>query len=237
LFCQGEFMVPNARSAGHFTSSCRILVVDDYPDTADTTALTLGIHGYDVAVAHDGLEAVDRAVSFQPDVVLLDLAMPRLSGLEALPKIREVVVPNPLIVAVTGYGREEDKRRCAEADFDLHLTKPVDVGVLEQLPLLAERMAGKRARSNELFWHTEVGLRNLVRAQLDMAFAYIELMRTTRIEEFRQRREMKLRRVYQLLTSLPGVDRLGVERQLRQLKEAIDGRHWSDPLPPGGLED
>ncbi|PWT75069.1 MAG: hypothetical protein C5B46_03155 [Proteobacteria bacterium] len=225
-------MVPNTRSSRDLTSTCRILVVDDYADTADLTALRLGsIGGYDVAIARDGLEAVHRAVSFQPDVVLLDLAMPRLDGFAAVPKLREVVVPSPLIVAVTGYSREEDKRRCAEADFDLHLTKPVEGGVLEQLPLLIQRMAGERARGTDLLWRGEAGLRTLVKAQLDMAFTYLALSRTTQIEEFRQRRQTKLRHIYQRINNLPGVDRLGVDRELSRLKEAIDEHGGSKPLP------
>jgi CheY-like chemotaxis protein len=212
-------MAPDARTAGG-SSTLRCLVVDDYPDTAESTALALRLYGHEVAVPLDGTQAVHRAVSFQPDLVLLDLAMPRMAGYEAVPKLREVVVPNPVIVAVTGYGREEDRRRCAEADFDLHLLKPLHPDVLERLPLLVGDVGREREQLTRPSMSISSGLRELVWAQLDMAYNYLDLIGTTKLEATRHRCEIKLWRIYDRISALPGIEHFGVEKELKLLKEA-----------------
>ncbi|MBA3563261.1 MAG: DUF4118 domain-containing protein [Gammaproteobacteria bacterium] len=112
----------------------RILVVDDYRDSADTLATMLELMGHDTRTAHDGLEAVEAAGSFRPDVVLLDIGLPKLNGYEAARRIREQPGgKNIVLVAVTGWGQDEDKRRADEAGFDVHLTKPVAADVLKSL--------------------------------------------------------------------------------------------------------
>ena len=83
---------------------------------------------------HDGQEAVEAAAWFRPDLALLDIGMPRLNGYEACRRIREQPWGKALVlVALTGWGQEEDKRRAGEAGFDRHLTKPVDPAALEKL--------------------------------------------------------------------------------------------------------
>jgi signal transduction histidine kinase/ActR/RegA family two-component response regulator len=111
----------------------RILVVDDNRDAADSLALLLTLQGSEVRTAYDGLEAIDAAAAFDPDVVLSDLGMPRMSGYEAAQKIREQCSGRVVLVAMTGWGQEEDKRRSSEAGFDFHLVKPVALDALEQL--------------------------------------------------------------------------------------------------------
>ena len=119
----------------------RILVVDDNRDSADSLAMLLKLSGHDVHTAHDGLEAVEAAATFQPDVILLDIGMPRLNGYEAARRIREQQRQKGLrLVALTGWGQEEDRRRSEEAGFDAHLVKPVDLAALTKL--LAESGAG-----------------------------------------------------------------------------------------------
>src|SRR5262249_48350134 len=116
------------------TPSCRILVADDNRDAADSLMLMLRLSGHEVLAAHDGQEAVEAAGWFRPDVALLDIGMPKRNGFEAARHIREQPWGrNVLLVAVTGWGQEEDKRRAAEAGFDYHLTKPVDPAALEKL--------------------------------------------------------------------------------------------------------
>jgi CheY-like chemotaxis protein len=113
---------------------CRILVVDDNRDAADSLAVLLRLLGHDLHTAHDGLEAVQAAATFRPDVVLLDIGMPKMSGYEAARSIRRQPWGKGMaLVAVTGWGQEEDKRRAAEAGFDHHLTKPVEPAALERL--------------------------------------------------------------------------------------------------------
>jgi Response regulators consisting of a CheY-like receiver domain and a winged-helix DNA-binding domain len=93
-----------------------------------------------VETAQDGLEAVEKAVTFRADVILLDLGMPRLNGYEAARRIREQHQSGLRLVALTGWGQEDDRRRTGEAGFDAHLVKPVDLTALGQL--LAEWSAG-----------------------------------------------------------------------------------------------
>ncbi len=105
----------------------RILVVDDNQDAAEALALLLDHHGHEVRMAHDGLEAVEAAAAFMPDVVLLDIGLPKLNGYEAARRIRSLRGGDPLLlIALTGWGQDADRRRSAEAGFDVHLVKPVD---------------------------------------------------------------------------------------------------------------
>jgi CheY-like chemotaxis protein len=117
----------------------RILVVDDNPDSASSLAILLGISGYQTSIAKDGLEAVLAAESFQPDVVLLDLGLPKLSGVEAARRIREQPWGKEmLLIALTGWGQEDDRKRSMDAGFDAHVVKPVDhdtlMDVIAHLP-------------------------------------------------------------------------------------------------------
>ncbi|HEX7087167.1 MAG TPA: ATP-binding protein [Vicinamibacterales bacterium] len=112
----------------------KVLVADDNPDSAATLMELLTMLGHDVRVAHDGLEAVEGAADFRPDVILLDISMPRLDGYEACRRIRrQPWGSRPLIAAMTGLGQEDDRRRSSEAGFDRHLVKPVDPAAIERL--------------------------------------------------------------------------------------------------------
>jgi PAS domain S-box-containing protein len=112
----------------------RILVVDDNRDSADSLAMLLRLNGHEVHTAHDGLEALEGAAAFQPQVILLDIGLPRLNGYEAARRIREQQRhKSPTLVALTGWGQEEDRRRSEEAGFDAHLVKPVDFTALTKL--------------------------------------------------------------------------------------------------------
>jgi PAS domain S-box-containing protein len=116
------------------SAACRILVADDNKDSAETLALLLRKTGNDVRTAYDGLEAVNVAATFLPDVVMLDIGMPRLNGYDAARRLREQPWgKHMLLIAMTGWGQDEDKRRAAEAGFDHHFTKPVDITVLHGL--------------------------------------------------------------------------------------------------------
>jgi CheY-like chemotaxis protein len=108
------------------TVAHRVLVVDDNPDAADSLAMLLQALGNDVRVAYDGEEAIDKALDFSPEVVLLDIALPKVHGYDVAKRIRGAKGRDVVLVAVTGWGHEEDRRRSREAGFDYHLTKPVD---------------------------------------------------------------------------------------------------------------
>jgi signal transduction histidine kinase/CheY-like chemotaxis protein len=112
----------------------RILVADDNTDSAESLALLLTLRGSEVRIAHDGWEAVEAAAAFAPDIVLLDIGMPRLNGYEAARKIREQDRGKQVVlIALTGWGQDEDRQRSTDAGFDFHLVKPVDFAELEQL--------------------------------------------------------------------------------------------------------
>jgi CheY-like chemotaxis protein len=100
----------------------RILIVDDNMDMAGSLAMVLEMMGHEVRTAHDGLEGVASASAYRPDLILLDVGMPKLNGYDACRLVRnEPWGKGILIAAVTGWGQEEDKRRSQEAGFDHHL--------------------------------------------------------------------------------------------------------------------
>lgn len=110
----------------------RILVVDDNQDAASSLAAMLRVMGHEVQVAHDGLEALRVGAAFQPDLMLLDIGMPKLDGHEVCRRLREEPWGRQVIVAaLTGFGQEDDRRRSREAGFDFHLVKPLDPAALE----------------------------------------------------------------------------------------------------------
>ncbi|HET9233148.1 MAG TPA: response regulator, partial [Candidatus Eisenbacteria bacterium] len=112
----------------------RILIVDDNRDAADSLAILLRMADHDVRTVHDGLEALDAATDFEPEVVLLDIGLPKLNGYEVARHIRELKGGRDrLLVAMTGWGQKEDHRRSREAGFDHHLTKPVEFSTLMNL--------------------------------------------------------------------------------------------------------
>lgn len=111
----------------------RVLVVDDNEDAADSLAMLLLAQGDVVRTAYDGEQAVELDGAFLPDVVLLDIGLPKISGFDVARQIRAVRGPGVLIVAITGWGQDEDRQRSREAGFDHHFTKPVDLDRLMQL--------------------------------------------------------------------------------------------------------
>ena len=109
------------------TAPRRILVVDDNEDAAASLGLLLQSLGHETCVVYSGSEAIKMAIAFRPDVVLLDIGMPGISGYEVARRLQALKEQKPLrIIAITGWGQEEDKAKSKEAGFDLHLVKPVD---------------------------------------------------------------------------------------------------------------
>ena len=112
----------------------RILVVDDNEDAAEWLATVLSLNGHETHVAHDGLEAISVAERIRPDAVLLDIGLPRLDGYEVCRRIRaQSWGQDLLLVALTGWGQDEDRQKSKDAGFDAHLVKPVDDEVLLKL--------------------------------------------------------------------------------------------------------
>jgi len=112
----------------------RILVVDDNHDSAESLAMLLNITGNQTFTAHDGADALDAAAKQRPDVVLLDIGLPTLNGYEVCRRIREEPWGKEMVlIALTGWGQDEDRRRSHEAGFDGHLVKPVNYPALMTL--------------------------------------------------------------------------------------------------------
>ncbi len=112
----------------------RILVVEDNPDAAETLRDFLELSGHEVALASTGTAGVQTARQFHPEVVLCDLGLPGMNGFEVAAALRrDPATASARLIAITGYGGDEDRRRSARAGFDLHLTKPVDPGKLRQV--------------------------------------------------------------------------------------------------------
>jgi CheY-like chemotaxis protein len=123
----------------------RMLVVDDQPDNANALKELLELLGHEAHALHDGLEAVNAAAAFRPDVIFLDIAMPKLNGYEAAQRIREQPWSKRMtLVALTGWGEDQHKARSQAAGFDFHLTKPMSIARLESL--LASVSAAQAAR-------------------------------------------------------------------------------------------
>jgi len=116
------------------SGSRRVLVVDDNVDSAESMAVLLRLYGHDVRLAHDGEAALEEARSFRPDVMFLDIDLPKMDGYEVARRLRlEPAMGGLTLVAMTGYGQEEERRRTREAGFHSHLVKPVDFEMLQEL--------------------------------------------------------------------------------------------------------
>jgi CheY-like chemotaxis protein len=123
----GEFDVP-------LPASRRILVVDDNQDAAESMRLLLRQVGAEVRVAHDGPQALAAFDACRPRMVLLDIGMPGMDGYEVARRLRaSPYAGQASLVALTGWGQDEDKKRVREAGFDHHLVKPADLGTLQSL--------------------------------------------------------------------------------------------------------
>ena len=115
-------------------SRCRVLVVDDNVDAADSLAALLKILGHDAVTAYDGVSAIAAATAIVPDVIILDIGMPGLNGYETATRIREQPWGKAVrLIALTGWGQEQDRHKSFAAGFDGHLVKPTDPATLTQM--------------------------------------------------------------------------------------------------------
>ncbi|HUE74086.1 MAG TPA: ATP-binding protein [Pirellulaceae bacterium] len=122
------------QSATGKPKTCRVLVVDDNRDSANSLARLLQRSGYEAETAYDGEQAINAAAALKPDVVLLDIGMPKLDGYQAAQRIRQQPwAGNVMLIALTGWGQEDDRRRAEQAGFNHHLVKPVELAVLMNL--------------------------------------------------------------------------------------------------------
>jgi CheY-like chemotaxis protein len=123
----------------------RILVADDNQDAAQTLQVLLGLGGHETFLAFDGEEALDKAEELRPDIVLLDIGMPKMTGHEVAKRLRaRPWFQGRTLIALTGWGQEMDRRKSREVGFDHHLVKPIDPSAL--LALIASLPEPKVAR-------------------------------------------------------------------------------------------
>ncbi|HWI14866.1 MAG TPA: response regulator, partial [Burkholderiales bacterium] len=122
----------------------RILVADDVRDSAEGLSVLLRIGGNDVRIATDGAEALNLAAEFQPEVAVLDIGMPKLSGYEVARQIRQQPWgEKTVLIALTGWGQQDDIRRALDVGFNYHMVKPVNIPQLQEL---LEQLAARKAR-------------------------------------------------------------------------------------------
>jgi CheY-like chemotaxis protein len=144
----------SASSASSAKGSRRMLVVDDNMDSAESMAVLLRLNGHEVRLAYDGQTALEEAHAFQPEVMFLDIDLPKMDGYEVARRLRmepqKSWMKDITLVAMTGYGQEEDRHRTREAGFQLHMVKPVDFNKIEELlsSLPDNRSRDNRGRDN-----------------------------------------------------------------------------------------
>lgn len=141
---------PKPNSEPPLSERCRyrILVVDDNVDAANSLRILLSLEGHEVQVTHDGPAALALAESFQPAAILLDIGLPRMDGYEVARRLRKQPgSKDVLLVALTGYGQDDDRRRCLEAGFNVHFVKPVDLDALRSALAHAKSLAQSPANT------------------------------------------------------------------------------------------
>lgn len=122
-----------AESKSNQSKNRRILVVDDNADAAQMLQVLLSMEGHEVRMAFDAESGIELAEEFQPDVCLLDIGLPEMDGYEAAQKLRQLLLPGALLISISGWGQEEDRRRSREAGFNYHLVKPVEIEDVNKL--------------------------------------------------------------------------------------------------------
>jgi len=198
----------------------RILIVDDYPDTCETTATLLQLRGHVAHTAFSGREAIREVRDFGPDLVLLDIAMPGMDGIEVAQAIRGTEgIGEPAIAAMSGYTSLVHKRRCASAGFDYYLQKPVDTVAIDQL-LWFEGNA-VRERFHSLMQDHVAMTCELTRSQLEFAGLMLDVASTSNIDTTRKACVEKVQRMLQRMTTYLTSEAGLLPSQLSQLKTSL----------------
>jgi CheY-like chemotaxis protein/nitrogen-specific signal transduction histidine kinase len=144
----GDFSASAPHRGSDAPQAVRALIVDDNVDAAQSLSLLLNLEGHTTSIANTGSEALDKVTEFNPDIVLLDIGLPGMNGYDVARAIRALpgTQRSTFLVAITGWGSEEDRRRSANAGFDEHLTKPVDISMVE---LLLATLSSRREAASQ----------------------------------------------------------------------------------------
>jgi CheY-like chemotaxis protein len=113
--------------------SRRVLLVEDNRDSRETLHILLTLWGYDVEVAADGQAGLDKALAWEPEVAIIDIGLPLLSGYEVARRVRAALHDKTYLIALTGYCQPDDRRQALESGFDAHIPKPADFDLLSEL--------------------------------------------------------------------------------------------------------
>jgi CheY-like chemotaxis protein len=125
---------PSAATAETSAPPLQILIVEDNPDTADSFARLLGACGHNCRIVHSGWNVLQTALGFRPQVILLDIALPGITGYEIARELRQHrALKDVVLIAISGYAQDSDRQRSLDAGFDHHLSKPVDFESLREL--------------------------------------------------------------------------------------------------------
>jgi CheY-like chemotaxis protein len=207
----------------------RVLIVDNDADTVEVTALLFEQRGAVVDAAYDGRMAIEHARAASPDLIMVDLALPHVDGFGVVQALRNPPLPTePTIVAVSWVARDADKARCAEAGFDLHLTKPVNFDVLEQLLDSRRGSYALLDRFHQLSGAHAVACRDLIFARSDMAGMLIQTARTTTVPDTAARCLANAHKAHDAIATMltrniawTAQDRSKLEQLLAMLREAL----------------
>jgi len=138
-------VIAHESNAAAMATPLRILLVDDNVDAAEIMGVLLESLGHQVRTARDGVSGVQMARRFRPDLILLDVGLPTMNGYEAARYLREQPeTEHVVLVALTGYGQPEDRRRSQEAGFDLHVLKPLGMDSLLEILNWADQISNHR---------------------------------------------------------------------------------------------
>jgi CheY-like chemotaxis protein len=142
---EGQAAAPPSPSDSGTAEKRRVLVVDDNVDAALSLSMLLKLDGHEAVAAHDGIAAIEAAEAHRPDVILLDIGLPRMNGHEVCRRLRELPWGKDLVViAITGWGQGDDRRKSQDAGFDGHLVKPVRYETLAELLRTATSSSDER---------------------------------------------------------------------------------------------
>jgi len=125
---------PSVATAETSARPLQILIVEDNPDTADSFSRLLGACGHNCRIVHSGWNVLQTALGFRPQVILLDIALPGITGYEIARELRQhPALKDVALIAISGYAQDSDRQRSLDAGFDHHLSKPVDFEALREL--------------------------------------------------------------------------------------------------------